>query len=98
MVEHYAVMFAGMFVFCTGLFMAHSLLSGFVNKLAEENKAIANGLYISFYYTGGTLGSILPGVIFERYGWQMFLVSLLFMLCLALLFIRNLKKAVIRFQ
>jgi len=96
MVEYYVVMFVGMFVFCTGLFMAHSLLSGFVNKLAEENKAIANGLYISFYYTGGTLGSVLPGVVFERYGWQMFLSSLLLMLVLALLFIRNLKKVVIR--
>lgn len=96
MVENYVVMFFGMFVFCTGLFMAHSLLSGFVNKLSVENKAIANGLYISFYYTGGTLGSILPGVFFERYGWQMFLVSLLFMLCLALLFVSNLKRAVIR--
>jgi len=95
MVENYPVMFIGMFIFCTGLFMAHSLLSGFVNKLAEENKAIANGLYISFYYTGGTLGSVLPGVVFERYGWQMFLFSLLLMLCLALLFIRCLKKAII---
>jgi len=94
MIEHYAVMFVGMFIFCTGLFMAHSLLSGFVNKLAEENKAIANGLYISFYYTGGTLGSVLPGAVFERYGWQVFLFSLLLMLCLALYFTRCLKRAV----
>lgn len=94
MVEHYAVMFVGMFVFCTGLFMAHSLLSGFANKLAEENKAIANGFYISSYYTGGTLGSVLPGVIFFQFGWQMFLLSLLMMLCMALFFVRNLKRAV----
>lgn len=94
MVESYPVMFVGMFVFCTGLFMAHSLLSGFVNKLAHENKAIANGVYISFYYTGGTLGSFAPGVVFEYFGWQVFLGVLLLVLLLALLFTRLLKKAV----
>ncbi len=94
MVEKYSVMFIGMFVFCTGLFMAHSLLSGFVNKLARENKAIANGVYISFYYTGGTIGSFLPGAVFERYGWQMFLTTLLGMVVLALFFTQKLKHAV----
>ena len=94
MVEKYSIMFLGMFVFCTGLFMAHSLLSGFVNKLARENKAIANGVYISFYYTGGTIGSFLPGAVFERYGWQMFLATLLGMLVLALFFTHKLKHAV----
>ncbi len=95
MVENYAVMFVGMFIFCTGLFMAHSLLSGFANKLAEENKAIANGFYISSYYTGGTLGSVLPGVVFFQFGWQMFLLSLLMMLCMAFFFVRQLKRAVV---
>ncbi len=94
MIESYSVMFVGMFVFCTGLFLAHSLLSGFVNKLARENKAIANGVYICFYYTGGTMGSFLPGFVFEHYGWQMFLASLLCMLTLALFFVRRLKHAV----
>jgi YNFM family putative membrane transporter len=93
MVEKYLIMFAGMFIFCTGLFMAHSLLSGFVNKLAEENKAIANGLYISFYYTGGTLGSVLPGVVFVLFGWRMFLASLLLMLGCSLYFVFRLKAA-----
>lgn len=94
MVEHYLVMFLGMFVFCAGLFTAHSLLSGLVNKLARDNKAIANGLYISFYYTGGTLGSVLPGAVFQHYGWQAFLLQLLVMIGLALLFTRRLRGTV----
>lgn len=87
MVEQYLVMFCGMFVFCSGLFLAHTLLSGYVNKLAEQHKAIANGLYISFYYTGGTLGSFLPGVVFQYFGWHWFLVTLLIMQAAALCFI-----------
>lgn len=94
LVENYVVMFLVMFVFCAGLFTAHSLLSGFVNKLARQNKAIANGLYICFYYTGGTLGSVLPGAIFQRFGWAAFLFQLFSMVCLALFLNRRLKKAV----
>jgi YNFM family putative membrane transporter len=94
MIENYIVMFITMFFFCAGLFTAHSLLSGYVNKLAQHNKAIANGLYISFYYTGGTLGSVLPGVVFKYYGWQMFLALLFFMACLALGLTRRLKEEV----
>lgn len=90
MIENYIVMFISMFFFCAGLFTAHSLLSGYINKLTLQNKAIANGLYISFYYTGGTLGSVLPGVVFKYYGWQMFLVLLFSMTCLALFFTRQL--------
>jgi YNFM family putative membrane transporter len=95
MVEKYLVMFLGMFVFCAGLFTAHSLLSGLVNKLAQDNKAIANGLYISFYYTGGTLGSVLPGAVFQHYGWQPFLLQLLVMVGFALCFTRLLKRALV---
>lgn len=94
MVEQYLVMFFAMFVFCAGLFTAHSLLSGLVNKLAVDNKAIANGLYISFYYTGGTLGSVLPGAVFQRYGWQAFLLQLLVMIGLAFFFSRKLRGVV----
>jgi MFS transporter, YNFM family, putative membrane transport protein len=92
-VESYQVMFTGMFVFCTGLFMAHSLLSGFVNKLSRDNKALANGVYISFYYMGGTMGSFLPGFFFEHFGWRVFLCSLLLMLLVALFFTSRLKRA-----
>jgi YNFM family putative membrane transporter len=94
MVEQYLVLFFAMFVFCAGLFTAHSLLSGLVNKLARDNKAIANGLYISFYYTGGTLGSVLPGAVFQRYGWQAFLLQLLAMIALAFFFTRRLQGVV----
>jgi len=93
-VELYNIMFVGMFVFCFGFFMAHSLLSGFVNKLAQENKALANGVYISFYYMGGSLGSFLPGYFFEHFNWRIFLCSLLLMLCVALFFTGRLRRAI----
>lgn len=75
------VMFAGMFVFCAGMFMTHTVASGYLNKLADKNKGVTNGLYVAFYYSGGTLGSILPGLIYENYSWNAFLLFLgIFML------------------
>lgn len=93
MAEQYQVMFLGMFVFCTGFFLTHSVLSGLVNKLAEANKALANGMYISFYYLGGTVGSFLPGIVFEHFGWHAFLCVLLSMLLATFVFLQLLSRA-----
>ncbi len=92
-VENYGMMFVAMFVFCAGLFTAHSQLSGFLSTLAKSNKAIVNGLYLSFYYAGGTLGSLLPGAIYEAWGWKSFLVFLFLMIGAALFFTFLLQKA-----
>lgn len=94
-IKDYRVMFMAMFVFCTGLFMAHSLLSGFVNKLSSHKKALANGVYISFYYMGGTFGSFLPGYFFENYGWNGFIIFLLVVLSFSFFCIQMLKKHVL---
>ncbi|MBE0496178.1 MAG: MFS transporter [Campylobacterales bacterium] len=69
----YEAFFAVMFLFCLGMFVVHSIASGYINKLTHEYKGIANGLYISFYYAGGTLGTFLPGVVYEYGGWHWFL-------------------------
>ena len=95
-VQNYSVMFLSMFVFCAGLFTAHSILSGYLSTLAKTNKAIANGLYICFYYTGGTLGSILPGALYDAWGWYAFWCFLLFMISLACLCSFFLKKSTLQ--
>jgi len=68
------VMFFGMFLFCCGMFLAHSVASGYVNKIADDKKGITNGLYVSFYYLGGAFGSFIPGFIYSSLGWNSFLV------------------------
>lgn len=87
--EQYWMMFTAMFVFCTGMFTAHSLLSGYLNTIGTDNKAVANGLYMSCYYTGGTLGSFLPNYILVAYDWSVFIYFLLFVLTIS--FISNIR-------
>lgn len=96
MLADHRAMFFAMFVFCTGMFMAHSLLSGYINTLAKSKKGIANGVYISFYYLGGTLGSFAPGVFYEHFGWKVFLVSLIVMVFGAMLCLQRLRWTVAR--
>jgi len=72
-INDYTVMFGAMFVFCAGFFIIHSVASGLISKLAHEKRAISNGLYLSFYYAGGTIGTFAPGIFFQYLGWHAFL-------------------------
>lgn len=65
-----------MFGFVAGMFMVHSILSGFLNHISTRRKGVVNGLYISFYYAGGAIGSWLPTVIYSRFGWNVFIALL----------------------
>jgi MFS transporter, YNFM family, putative membrane transport protein len=93
MIPDHRAMFMAMFVFCTGMFMVHSLLSGYINTLAKNKKGIANGVYISLYSLGGTLGSFAPGVLYEHFGWKVFLYCLILVVCTAIFCLRQLQRS-----
>jgi YNFM family putative membrane transporter len=61
---------AGLFVLCSGMFTAQAVAPAFVNTAAREAKGGANALYLSFYYLGGTLGAVLPGLAWQAFGWS----------------------------
>lgn len=92
--ENYIMLFVGMFVFCTGMFAAHTLLSGYLNTFGHNHKAVANGLYISSYYAGGTFGSFLPSFVLDHYSWNVFILILCLFICFALFCNYQLKIAV----
>jgi len=62
--------FAGTLVLCVGMFTAQAIAPAYVNVAARTAKGGANALYQVFYYVGAVLGSTLPGVAFERAGWN----------------------------
>lgn len=63
------VVLAGLALCCTGVFVAQSAASSYIGIAAEHNKALAVGLYVTFYYTGGSSGAALPGWLWELGGW-----------------------------
>jgi YNFM family putative membrane transporter len=97
-IPSFKVMFFSMFIFCLGMFTVHTIAAGLVNKLAKEYKSITNGLYLSSYYAGGTLGSFVPGFFFQHFGWNIFLITLTLALLAGLVFWGLLYKEVRRSQ
>ena len=63
------VVMLGLALCCTGVFIGNSAGASYVGKVAREARAAAVGLYVTFYYTGGSFGSALPGPFWSRGGW-----------------------------
>jgi YNFM family putative membrane transporter len=66
-----------LFFLSAAMFFVHTIAANKVNQIAVENKGIVNGLYISSYYAGGTIGSYAPGLIYEYYDWPMYIAALI---------------------
>jgi YNFM family putative membrane transporter len=65
----------GLLLVVAGTFTAQAVVPAFVNQQARSAKGGASALYLTFYYLGGTLGSLLPGLAWERWGWPGVLAS-----------------------
>jgi len=63
------IVMVGLALTCSGVFVANSAGSSFVGQVAREARAAAVGLYVTFYYTGGSFGSAAPGPFWNRGGW-----------------------------
>jgi MFS transporter, YNFM family, putative membrane transport protein len=63
------VVVAGLVVFVGGAYTAQAVAPSFVNANARTAKGGASALYLTAYYAGGTFGSSLPGLAWQRWGW-----------------------------
>jgi len=59
----------GLALCCTGVFIANSAGSSYVGSAARDGRAAAVGLYVTFYYLGGSAGSAVPGHFWSTGGW-----------------------------
>ncbi len=60
---------AGLAACCSGVFISQASATSFVGVAAKHNRALALGLYVSFYYAGGSLGGTAPGYLWQAFGW-----------------------------
>jgi len=74
----------GLVVLVLGTFTAQAVAPAFVNQTAPRAKGGANALYLTFYYVGGTLGSVLPGLAWQAFGWSGVVASCLVAVAVAL--------------
>jgi YNFM family putative membrane transporter len=74
-------------LFCAAMFIIHSTAAPLVNKISKAPPSVTNGGYVSFYYSGGAIGSLLPGVVYQKYGQTPFMLTLLIMCLCGLLLV-----------
>ncbi|WP_375153651.1 MFS transporter [Arcobacter sp. CECT 8985] len=78
--DNMVFVFFMVFLFCVGMFMVHSVSSGIANSLKKSQKSLTSGMYLTFYYIGGAVGSIIPAMVYHRFGWNIVLVMFIFIL------------------
>jgi YNFM family putative membrane transporter len=59
----------GLTICSTGVFAATTAANTFIGIAAREHRALAVGLYATFYYVGGSLGAAIPGYFWDWGGW-----------------------------
>ncbi|MGD0868515.1 MAG: MFS transporter [Bryobacteraceae bacterium] len=69
LVQSLPAVILGLALCSTGVFIGHSSASSYIGTAAEDSRAAAVGLYVMFYYIGGSAGSALSGIFWNRGGW-----------------------------
>lgn len=60
----------GIAILTFGFFGGHSIVSGWIGKVATHDKAQASSLYLLFYYIGSSVGGTAGGNFWSSYGWH----------------------------
>lgn len=77
------LVFAAVGAASAGFFLTHAVLSSFINTHGGSDAGAVNSMYVAIYYLGGTLGSLVPGFVYEQAGWLAFLGLMLAMVGLS---------------
>ena len=73
--------------FCSsGVFVCQIITNISIGEAAGKSRASAVGLYVTFYYCGGFVGSVVPGFLWELGGWPYCAAFIAAVLLSALLF------------
>ena len=59
----------GLSLVCTGVFIAQTTTSSYIGAVTTGERALAVGLYSTFYYTGGSVGAAAPAALWNLGGW-----------------------------
>jgi YNFM family putative membrane transporter len=85
MLSSLAVIVVGLAIFSTGVFIFQAVGTVQVGVVAGRARSSAAGLYVTFYYIGGSLGAIVTGWTWIAGGWRACALLLMCVAGLALL-------------
>lgn len=61
---------AGLALCATGVFTAQATTSSYIGAVTPSDRALAVGMYSTFYYAGGSAGGALPSLLWTAGGWR----------------------------
>jgi predicted MFS family arabinose efflux permease len=64
-----AAILVGLALGSTAVFVEQACANAFISHAAASARSTAIGIYLSCYYLGGSLGSVLPVSAWHRWGW-----------------------------
>jgi predicted MFS family arabinose efflux permease len=59
----------GLAMCATGVFTAQATTSSYIGAVTPTDRALAVGMYSTFYYSGGSVGGALPSIFWSTGGW-----------------------------
>jgi len=60
---------SGLALCATGVFVAQATSSSYIGAVTTQDRAMAVGVYSTFYYAGGSTGASLPALFWNAGGW-----------------------------
>jgi len=91
-VEDIFALFLLIFLFCLGMFTVHTVSTGLANSMKSSQKSLTAGIYLTFYYLGGAMGSYLPSLVYERFGWDVVIIILSIIVLFTMILTHNRKR------
>jgi len=76
-----AVIVAGLALCSSGVFIAQAATSSYIGAVTTRDRALAVGLYSTFYYAGGSVGGAAPSALWSKGGWPACVVLIVLVQC-----------------
>jgi predicted MFS family arabinose efflux permease len=70
------VVLTGMVLIGVGTFFAQATATSYVSRIATSDRGAASGIYLACYFSGGLIGSLFLGVLFDNFGWHLTVICI----------------------
>ena len=89
LIPYLQIVILGLALSSTAAFVSQAAASGYVSRIGGTQRATVLGLYLSFYYLGGSAGALVPGVLWNMAGWHGCVTLLVLVQCCTALLVRS---------
>jgi MFS transporter, YNFM family, putative membrane transport protein len=76
------VIVSGLALCSSGVFIAQAATSSYIGAVTTRDRALAVGLYSTFYYAGGSVGGAAPSALWSKGGWPACVALIVLVQCM----------------